>query len=168
VAFALAWFLAMLNVSAMPYIKVLGVTPDLVLIFAASWVIVRGQDEGLVVVPMAGLLHDLVGSDPVGTSVLAMAPIVLLAAAVRLQAMDTDFVPALGVVAAGSLLYGIIAMIVLAVTGEGAPFFYSMLRVIIPAAIVNALFTPIIYLPVHWLSPRKVERFQARRLASQL
>jgi hypothetical protein len=29
----------------------------------------------------------------------------------------------------------------------------ATMRVVIPSAIVNALFTPIVYLPVRWLSP---------------
>ena len=48
----------------MPYVEVLGVTPNLVLIFAASWAVVRGQDEAVVVVPLAGFIRDLLTSDP--------------------------------------------------------------------------------------------------------
>ena len=152
-AFAIAWFLAVLNVSAMPYVRILGVTPDIVLIFAACWTMIRGQDEALIVVPLTGVLRDLVTSDPLGTSVLAMAPFVPLAAAVRLRAMDTDFLPSVALVAAGSLASGVITAVVLAATGQTTPWGDALLRVILPAVVVNSLVTPIVYLPVRWCRP---------------
>jgi len=169
IAFIVAWFLAVLNVSVMPFINVLGVSPDLVLIFAASWAVVRNEDEALVVVPMAGLLRDLLSSDPLGTSIIGFAPIVILAAVVRLQAIDSDFIPALLIVAGGSLTFGVIQMMVLAGTGQNILLFHSVFQVIVPSVLVNALFTPIIYSPVRWLSPRPATGLMgARRLTSPL
>lgn len=146
-------FLAMLNVSAMPYVKVLGVTPDLVLIFAACWAVIRGQDEAMYVVPMAGFARDFATADPLGTSVLALIPVVLLAAVVRVQALDSDFIPTVAVVAAGSVCYSIVSSTVLGASGQEIDWWHTATRLVVPAAVVNALFTPIVYLPVHWLSP---------------
>ena len=153
IAVAVAFLLAMFSVSAMPFVKVLGVTPDLVLIFAVCWAVVRGQEEALFVVPAAGFIRDLTTSDPLGTSVLALIPVVLLAAAVRMRALDTDFVPTVAVVAVSSLTYGIVSTSVLAVTGQNIVLSDALIRVILPSMIVNALFSPIIYLPVKWFSP---------------
>jgi rod shape-determining protein MreD len=147
-----AWFLAVLNVSAMPFINVLGVTPHLVLIFAACWAAIRNEDEALFVVPIAAVLTDLTSSDPVGTSLLAFAPIVLLAGLARTQAIDSDFLPAVAVVATGSIAYGIIYTGVMLLVGHSVDLDYALLQFILPAALVNALFTPIVYLPVRWLS----------------
>jgi len=154
VAFTALFLLAVLGVSAMPYVKVLGVTPDLVLVFAACWTVARGQGEALVVVPLAGVLRDLTTSDPLGTSVLALSPIVLLTATRALWIMESELVPTLLVVGAGSLGYGVLSMTVLAATGQEMPWADGLLRVVLPAAVVNALFTPIVYLPVRWLSPQ--------------
>jgi len=169
VAFVVAAFVAILNVSVMPYVEILGVTPDLVLIFAASWTVVRGDEEGAIVVPVAGFMRDLATSDPLGTSALALAPVVLLAAAVRLRAMDTEFVPAVLVVASGSLAYGIISLSVLAAIGQTVALGDSVLRVVLPACLVNAVFTPLVYLPVHTLSAqRRSGAIGTRRLTSPL
>jgi len=78
-ALAAAFLAAVLTTSLSPYVKVLGVAPDFVLIFAACWAMVRGQGEAMFVVPVAALLRDLTTSDPLGLSVLALAPIVFLA-----------------------------------------------------------------------------------------
>jgi len=153
-AVVLAFVLAVVGSSAMPYVKVLGVTPDLVLIFAACWAVVRGQDEGLVIVPAAGFVRDLTTSDPLGTSVIALMPIVLLSALARMRAIDSDFMPCVIVIGAGSAFYGIISMIVLSATGRDVPMADALMRVTAPSMIVNPLFTPIVYLPVHWLAAR--------------
>ncbi len=151
VALAAGLFLAIFDVSLMPYFQVLGVTPNFVLIFAASWAVVRGREEAFVIIPLIGFIRDLVTSDPLGTSAVAMTPIVLLAAAAQLRSMDTDFLPAIAVVASGTVSYGIISIIVLAATGSSVGLVDGLLNAVLPLAIVNALFTPIIYLPLHWL-----------------
>ena len=148
----IAWFLAMLDVSAMPYMKVLGVTPDLVLILAACWAVLRPQDEAMIAVPIAGLMHDLTNGDPLGASILGFAPLLVLAGGVRIRAVETQFIPALIVVAAGTLTWGAIRMSVLTVTGQEVQWFDAALRVIVPLAVVNTLFMPLIYMPLSWFS----------------
>jgi rod shape-determining protein MreD len=168
-AFAAATLLSILQVSVMPYVEILGVTPDLVLIFAASWAVVRGHDEATIVVPLTGLIRDLVSSDPIGLSVVALSPIVLLAAAVRLRWIDTQFLPTVFVVASGTLFYGIISTTVLALTGQTVDWTDAALRVLLPSCLVNAVFTPVIYMPVHLLStPQKGGIVGTRRLTSPL
>jgi rod shape-determining protein MreD len=153
-AFLVAWLLAVANVSAFSYIKVLGVTPDFVLIFAVCWAVVRGEPEALIVVPFAGLMRDLLSSDPLGTAMLGFVPIVALASIARMQVIDSDFPPTIAVVAAATLTFGIIQSLVLGVTGQDIDAWQVFVRVIVPSIIVNALFTPILYLPIRWSSPR--------------
>lgn len=154
VAFCGAILAAVLAVSALPYVRVLGVTPDLVLIFAACWAMVRGQGEAMVVVPMVGLLRDLTTSDPLGTSVLALSPIVLLAVVRELRPLESDLLPALAVVAVASLGYAVVSMTVLAAVGDDVPWVAGLLNVALPSMLVNPLFAIIVYLPMRWLSPR--------------
>lgn len=150
-----AFLLAVLSVSALPYWRVLGVTPDLVLIFVACWAMLRGQREAMLVVPMAAFLRDLVTSDPLGISLLALAPIVPLAALRDLQILETDFLPTLAVVALASLAYGLISMAVLAAVGQEIPALPALRAAVLPAVIVNALITPIVYLPLRWFTPAR-------------
>jgi rod shape-determining protein MreD len=163
IALSLAFFFAAFSVSAMPYVKVLGVTPDFVLVFVVCWAVIRGQDEAWIVVPAAGFIRDLVTSDPLGTSALALIPVVLLAAAVRVRALDSDFLPTLAGVAASSLTYGVISMSVLGATGQHIDVGEALVRVILPSMVVNALFTPILYLPIQWLSPAPGPTILGRR-----
>ncbi len=160
IAFVGAFCAAVVAASVAPYVRVLGVTPDPVLIFVACWAMIRGQREAMIVVPMAGLLRDLTTSDPVGTSVLALSPIVLLAGLRDVRPVESDFLPALVVVAVASLAYTVISMTVLTVVGDDVPWGTGLLRVALPGMLVNALFAVIAYLPMRWLSPRpRVESF---------
>ncbi|MCH8920682.1 MAG: rod shape-determining protein MreD [Chloroflexi bacterium] len=154
IALAGSFLVAILATSVMPYVKVLGVAPDLVLIFAACWAMVRGQGEAMIVVPMAGLLRDLVTSDPVGTSMLALSPIVLLAVIRELRPVESDFLPTLAVVAIASLAYSVVSMTVLTAIGDDVPWGTGMLRVALPSMLVNPLFTVLIYSPMRWLTTR--------------
>lgn len=154
-------FLAVvLTASVVVHARVLGVAPDLVLIFAVCWAMVRGQGEAMVVVPVAGLLRDLTTSDPIGTSVLALSPIVLMAVVRELRPVESDFLPTLAVVAAASLAYAVVSMAVLAAIGDDVPLRAALLDVTLPSMVVNPLFAVIVYPPMRWLSPRpKVEGF---------
>ena len=76
----------------------------------------------------------------------------LLAAAVRLRSVDTEFIPTVLVVASGSLTYGIISMTVLALTGQTVAWTDAVFRVLLPVCLVNAVFTPLVYMPVHLFS----------------
>ncbi len=153
IAAVLAWALAVLDVSAMPYLHPLGVSPDLVLIFAACWAIVRGHGEAMIVIPICAVMQDLTTSDPVGTSLLGLAPIVPLAIAVRLRAIESDFLPAVATVMGASIFYGVISMMVLGATGQEIAVFQALFRVVLPSIVINALFTPLIFLPMRWISP---------------
>lgn len=154
VALAGAFLGAVLTASLSPYVRVLGVAPDFVLIFAACWAMVRGQGEAMFVVPLAGLLRDLTTSDPLGLSVLALSPIVFLALLRELRPVESDFLPALAVVATASLAYSIISMTVLTAVGDDVPWGTALLGVAVPSMVINPLFAVIVYPPMRWLSPR--------------
>lgn len=164
-----AWLLAAVDVSAMPYIKILDVTPDLLLIFAASYAVLRPQDEAMIVIPIAGLMHDLTNGDPLGASMLGFAPLVVLAAVIQIRAVETHFLSGLVVVGVGTLTWGAIRMSVLSVTGQEVQWVDAAIRVILPLAAVNVLFMPIIYVPLSWFGiPQRQGIMGGARITSPL
>ena len=58
--------------------------------------------------------------------------------------------PTLAVVVLASLCYDLVYMVVLTAVGDGPPCLQTPIRVVLPAALFNALLTPILYLPVRW------------------
>lgn len=143
-------FVALAQVATASYFPLLGVTANPLLVVLMCWAIVRGPRETMVLIPLAGTFKDLISSDPVGVSVLALLPIVPLAATRERWPTESDFLPTLAVVAMASLCYHLLHMMVLTAVGDGPPWLQSSTRVILPAALFNALLTPIFYMPIRW------------------
>jgi rod shape-determining protein MreD len=146
----LVLFVALGQVAAAPYFPLLGVTANPLLVLLMCWAMVRGSRETMVLIPLAGTFKDLITTDPVGASVLALLPIVPLAAIRERWPTEGEFVPTLAAVAVASLSYHLVYMMILTAVGDGPPWLQSPTRVILPAALLNALVTPVFYLPVRW------------------
>lgn len=138
-------FVVVVQTASLPLFSVFGTHPNLVLILLASWAIVRGQEEALVLIPLAGLTLGLLDSQPLGLHLLALAPLALLLLAHDARLIEADFLMALAIVLAATLAYEGVFLVVLRLTGESLDWWGNISRVIIPAAIANALLTPPVY-----------------------
>ena len=96
---------------------------------------------------MAKSFYDVL-NDPIGVSVLAMLPIVPLAAVRERHPTQSEFVPTVVVVVVASLSYHLIYMVVLTSLGEDVPWLQSPVEVLLPAALLDAVLTPLFYLPL--------------------
>jgi len=143
---------ALAQSSVLSSFPVLGVCPNLVLVLVVSWTVVRGQKEGMVVVPLGGLCLGLLSSQPVGVALLAAAPVVLLAELREARLTQSDFLLAVLLVLVSSLVYETVFLVILRVMGESVQWWGSFVRVTLPTAIVNVLFTPPLYWLVWWRS----------------
>lgn len=146
----LVLFVALGQVAAAPYFPLLGVTANPLLVLLMCWAMVRGSGETMVLIVLAGTFKDLITTDPVGASVIALLPIVPLAAIRERWPTESEFVPTLAAVAVASLSYHLLYMMILTAVGDGPPWLQTPTRVLLPAALLNALITPIFYLPVRW------------------
>jgi rod shape-determining protein MreD len=143
-------FVAIAQVATASYFPLLGVTANPLLVLLACWAMVRGPRETMVLIPLAGIFKDLMTTDPVGVSALALLPIVALATIRERRPMESEFLPTLAVVVVASLCYDLVYMVVLTAVGDGPPWLQTPIRVVLPTALFNALLTPILYLPVRW------------------
>ncbi|MFQ5879054.1 MAG: rod shape-determining protein MreD [Dehalococcoidia bacterium] len=141
---------ALLQVAAMPSFSPLGVTPNILLVFTACWVTVRGQPQAMILVPMAALFRDLLTAEAVGTSVIALAPLLLLAGIAGGRPTEARLMPTLLVVAAGTLAYHLLNGIITIALGQTVPWATALTQVWLPAVAVNAVLTPAFYLPLWW------------------
>jgi rod shape-determining protein MreD len=141
---------AVAQVAVASYFPLLGVTANPLLVLLVCWAMVRGPRETMVLIPIAGIFKDLMTTDPVGVSVLALLPIVALAAIRERRPMESEFLPTLAVVVVASLCYDLVYMVLLTAVGDGPPWLQTPIRVVLPAALFNALLTPVLYLPVRW------------------
>ena len=138
---------ALVQASFMPAFPVFGVVPNLVLALAVCWTVVRGQQEAMVVVPMAGLCLGLAGSRPLGVALLATTPVLLLSEMRALRLTPSDFLLTVVIVFLSSMLYEMVLLVALRLQGETVGWVAAFLRAVLPTAIVSVLFTP----PLYWL-----------------
>ena len=159
-AAALLLLTALLQTSVVPVFSLLGAHPNVVLVLVVCWAIVRGQREALVVVPMAGIALGLLDGQPVGTALLALIPVVLLAELREARIVEGDFLLALATVVVATLAYETLFLVTLRLTGETVQWWGSFSRIIVPTAIVNALLMPPLY-AVMWLASADLRRVRS-------
>lgn len=148
----LAMTVVLFQVAVAPYFPLLGATANPLLALLMSWAMVRGPRETMVLIPLTAVFKDLITNDPVGVSVLALLPIVPLAAVRERHLTQSEFVPTVVVVAVASLCYHLVYMVVLASLGEDVPWLQSLLRVLLPAALLDSVITLLFYLPLRWVT----------------
>ena len=158
----LAMTVVLLQVAAAPYFPLAGATANPLLVLLVCWAMVRGPRETMVLIPLTAAFKDLITNDPVGVSVLALLPIVPLAAVRERHLTQSEFVPTAAVVAVASLCYHLIYMIVLTSLGEDVPWLGSPLRVLLPAALLDTVLTPLFYLPLRWATTLTESRTRLR------
>jgi rod shape-determining protein MreD len=152
---------ALLQASFLPAFPVFGVVPNLVLVLAVSWTVVRGEQEAMAVVPIAGVCLGIFGDQPIGLAVLALTPIVLLAGIETLRLSRSDFVVSVIIVFLASIIYEFVSLLALRLEGGNVSWIFAFARVVVPVALAGVLFTP----PVYWLvrrasaGPKRIQAF---------
>jgi rod shape-determining protein MreD len=144
----LAMTVVLFQVAAAPYFPLMGATANPLLALLMCWAMVRGPREAMVLIPLTAVFKDLITNDPVGVSVLAMLPIVPLAAVRERHPTQSEFVPTVVVGAVASLCYHLVYMVVLTSLGGNVPWLQSPVEVLLPAALLDAVLTPLFYLPL--------------------
>jgi rod shape-determining protein MreD len=158
----LALTVVLLQVAAAPYFPLAGATANPLLVLLMCWAMVRGPRETMVLIPLTAVFKDLITNDPVGVSVLALLPIVPLAAIRERHLTQSEFVPTVVVVAVASLCYHLIYMVALTSLGEDVPWLDSPLRVLLPAALLDTVLAPMFYLPLRWVTTLTESRARLR------
>ena len=138
---------ALLQLAVMPAFTIFGVHPNLIIALLIAWMTARGPREALVMIPVAGFAIGLLDSQPLGLAMLALAPLTLMTNVRELRLVDSDLLPAILLAVVATLVYETVILLSLVVRGERPEWVASILDVLVPAAIVNAL----ILLPVFGL-----------------
>lgn len=142
------------QVSIMPAFSIFGAHPNLLIVLLVVWITVGGQREALLLVPAAGFAHSLLDSGPLGLTMLALSPLILLTDVRELRLVQPDLLLAVLLAAAATLAYEGILLLTLPVTGESLDWVASVFDVIVPAVIANVLLLLPTYGLVRLVSPR--------------
>jgi rod shape-determining protein MreD len=136
---------ALAEASVLPLFRISGLQPNLVLVVLTAWVMVRGQDEVLYLVPLAGIFLGLAEGAQLGAALLALAPVAVLHELRGTRLPESHFVIALLFAVAVSVLYNVVYLIVFAIEGEGRGAAVGAARVILLSTLLNLVIFPLAY-----------------------
>lgn len=144
----------LLQAALMPYLSVWGVSADLPLLLVLSWGLLRGGREGTLWGFVAGVFTDLFSGGPFGAATLSL----MAAGASAGLGQSIVFrhyllMPPL-IALLGTLVYDLVYLVVLAVTGQSVMWLETLVRIILPSAALNACLILVVLGPTRLLHHR--------------
>lgn len=138
----------------LPRVRLLGVTPNLLLTTVLCWSLVRGFEEGIVWGFAGGLGFDLIAGMPLGTTSLAVMSTCFLADLSKSTLFARSLILPMLVVAMATPIYGWIVLLIWQLRGLPVDWLGSTVRVILPEALLNSLLALPVYPALHWLAEK--------------
>lgn len=146
---------ALMEASVLPLFRIEGVQPNLTLVLLVTWLIIRGQEEAYVLIPIGGVFIGLVDGALMGTALLAMAPIAVLQEVRGAQLNERGFPMALAFTLIMSLVYNFTYLLIFTLQGEAGSWADATLSVVLPVTLINLAVLLPIYAAFAFLNPRQ-------------
>lgn len=135
----------------MPYLTILGVKPDLMLLMVISWSLLRGSKEGMIWALVGGIGLDLLSGAPFGTYTVILVALSLVAGLGQLSVFRTHIALPLIATLIATLVYDLFFLLLLHVRGYSIVWTDSLIKVVLPSALLNVLLSPLAYRALYWL-----------------
>ncbi len=146
--------IAILQTTLVPHLAIWGVFADLPLLVVVSWSLLRGPREGILWGFVAGVTVDLFSGAPFGASTLALIAVGLLAGLGAATVFRAQVALPLLVMFLATLVYDLLFLLVVRISGNPVAWLESLYRLILPSAVLNAMLTPVVFLTMRWLHTR--------------
>ena len=157
----IAFVLALVQASSIEQFKIVGATPNLLLVMLATWLVVRGLDDVLPMIAVAGVTTGLIGLQTPGLVLLALLPIAGFGVLREIHVIHNDLVLAIGLVFAASVAYEVVILLSVMATGGALDPLAALRSAVLPVAIVNVAMTPFVFAVMRLARPPS----RGRRLA---
>ena len=149
-----AFLVALVQASSAEQFHALGVSPNLMLVLLMAWLVVRGLDDVLPMVGVAGVTMAFIGLQTPGATLIALlVPIVLLGVVRELHLVHSEMLLALCMVLIGTFIYESLLLGGAMLTGGVVAPGSGVTEAVIPAVIVNALLALPVYLIMRLARP---------------
>lgn len=137
-----------LQTTITPHLKIMGVQPDLILILTVTYAFNEGAAHGSIIGFGGGLLEDLIIAQNVGLNTISKTIIGYIAGLIEKNIfIESMFLPIV-IVFFASMIDQIIYLILGFIFGYQIPFKSVFLKIILPSAVYNGIFSFFIY-PVY-------------------
>lgn len=145
---------ALVQATIVPHLTIWGVYPDLPLLVVVSWSLLRGAREGMVWGFIAGVAVDLFSGAPFGAATLGLLAVSFLSGLGQATVYRAHVVLPLLVMFLATIVYDLVFLLVVRISGEPVDWLASLLRVILPSAVLNAVLTPVVLMGLRILDNR--------------
>ena len=154
---------AILQSAAAPRLQVSGARPDLMLLSVVSWSLLaafrarefqyageppsllRGINDGVVWGFVGGIFLDLLSTAPFGLSALALMVAALVVGVFSARVSGSGFILVPLMAVAGTLVFHVVFLSGLALTGRPVFWDTAVARVILPSVVFNLVLIPLVY-----------------------
>lgn len=144
--------------TVMPYLRIFGVMPNLMLIAVVAWTLLRGPGEGIVWGFVGGIFMDLFSRAALGVSALALVIVSYLSSfAERTLYRDHAALP-LAVILIVTPIYDILTLLLLQLTGQRVDWLGSLLYFTLPATVIHVVLMLPVYHALAWLHRATLRR----------
>ncbi len=133
-----------------PNLRILGANPDFMLIVVASVGLLRGAEAGALFGFAGGVLVAVALFEPLGIAAFVLVVVGFFSGRYAETAdLSSGFAP-LVTVFVGSLLAGVLDVVVQFLLGRQVPLGFVVVRVIVPSVILDTLLAAPVYLAARW------------------
>jgi rod shape-determining protein MreD len=145
---------AVVQATVVPHLALWGVFADLPVLMVASWGLLRGPREGVLWGFIAGGAVDLLSGAPFGAAILPLMAIGLLAGLGKGGVFAARITFPVVVVFLATVVYNLFFLLIVWISGRPVIWLDSIVRLVLPSAVLNAALAPLIFVPMRTLYTR--------------
>ena len=145
---------AILQSTIVSHFRIWGVFVDLPLLVVVSWGLLRGPREGLIWGFVAGLTVDLFSGAPFGAATLGLMAVGSLSGLGKSAVFGSQIFLPLITVLLVTIVYDILFLLVVWISGYPVSWLDSLFRLILPSAVLNTALMPVVFVIMRWLNTR--------------
>jgi len=137
--------IAAIQSSFVPQIRILGGSPDLIMLTVLCWSVDSDLSEGLTWAFVGGIVQDLLSVAPIGASALGLILIVFIVSLLSRGLFRVGPILLSALVVTGTVLHQSVFAFILAATGMPSSYLTTFTYVIVPSAIYNLAAVAFVY-----------------------
>ena len=137
-----------------PRIRLFGVGPDWVLVFAVSWVLLHGTREGILVGLVGGVALDALSGASFGLATISLTLVTGLAGFGEANIFRTAWFLPYITIGIATLVYDGLFLFLMRMTGRVVMWWPMLWRVVLPAVVINTVCMTVVYRLAGWLGGR--------------
>lgn len=139
-------------------LQIIGARPDLVLLLAVTWSIIRGAEEGALWGFIGGVFCDLLSGGGFGLWTFSLTAVGFLAGQSWVHALGPTLIRLALMSAAGTVVGHLLLQLLMGLLGYAVDIGRTLGTLVLPAALLNFLLSPFAFTFLVWFHQRSRDR----------